>query len=114
MVLLLRAVYHRLESHSLAISITEVVNLGVLVDKYDCVGVVNLISTSWLETLLDKSQIENYHHLLKAAYLLDNLRVFGIITQKLITTSTGLDAAFEKLVDPEKVLPAHIFCEYYQ
>ena len=70
------------------LSPTEVLNVAVVADKFDCVVAMKHASALWLNPR-EIQDITELGHLMAAAYVLDNARAFGEITLSMILRHKG-------------------------
>ena len=93
MVLLMKLLHHRYESdiNKLPPSVTELQNLAIVADKYDCVRAVQLAASTWFEALQVQLSLKEeqrdwtgLEQMLVVAYLLDLPKAFQKITKQII------------------------------
>jgi hypothetical protein len=105
--------HFRNEAIPQSLSPTEVFEIAVAADKFNCVVALKHASAIWLNPDGVKS-ITELAYLMAAAYIFDNAQAFSRVTLAMVLRHTGsyLPLA-EQLIDLFDFVPGKILCKYH-
>jgi hypothetical protein len=101
--------HHRSKLVSGNVTSKEVLQLAILVDKYDLKDTLTFPSLQWLRPRLSGEMMES-GYFLAAAYLFDNNDAFIIYTRTLVLENFATYLALMKDEKLGQILPPQIYC----
>lgn len=109
--ILCRAIHYQIDDFSEPVTSTELKNLAVLCDKYDCVRALKPWTTLWFTAALeDYPSKDSCVKLLVAACALDDPHAFSIISWEIIVTRQGPISGLQQLTEHD-LMPKTVLAE---
>lgn len=100
MQILCGAIHYQINDVSQPVQPTQLENLAVLCDKYDCVRALKPWTTAWFTAALeDYPSKDSCLKLLSAACALDDPHAFSIVSWEIIVTRQGPISGLQKLTE---------------
>ncbi|KAL8826154.1 MAG: hypothetical protein Q9191_003978 [Dirinaria sp. TL-2023a] len=106
-----RAIHYQINDISEPVTPTQLENLAVLCDKYDCVRALKPWTTLWFTAALeDYPSKDSCLKLLVAACALDDPHAFSMVSWEIVVTRQGPIRGLEKLTDHD-LMPKTVLAE---
>ena len=109
MTIVCNVIHHRNDVLPDVLEASELVQLALVADKYDCALTLRYVMIQWLD-FKDPVPFASLGHLLIAVYVIDNPDAFWRITHLLIN---GTAISFQFLVDKryDEIIPWSVYCK---
>lgn len=101
--------HHRNDAASDLLASSDVLQVAIAANKYDCLNTLRYASAHWLK-LTKPSNMQDLLALMAAAYLFDSAQAFGEITNALILDHKDSYIPLAQGED-DSILPWRVFCE---